>query len=100
MIVIKMQFQYNHKKGNISPGIIIENKKTKDGTFLSNNPEENEVILFPFTFAKIRDIKTEIKKGVNINTINFEIVNRTSYIEYTLKNDFENRLFLSKLEKK
>jgi len=45
MIVIKMQFKYNHKKGNISPGIIIENKKTKDGTFLSNNPEEKEVII-------------------------------------------------------
>ena len=100
MIVIKMIFKYKYKKDNKSPGIVIEDKKIKDGTYLSKNPKEKEVILFPFTFAKIYDIKSEIENKVKINVIKFEILNRTSYIEYTLKNNFENRLLLKKLEEK
>jgi len=100
MIGIKMIFNYIHKKGNISPGIIIENKKLKNGTYLSCHPEEKEVILFPFTFAKITDIKSETEKGFKIYKIKLDIINRQSYIEYTLKNDFENRILFSKLEGK
>ena len=100
MIPIKMIFKYKYKSGNKSPGIIIEDKKLKDGSFLSHYPTEKEVILFPFTFAKIYDIKSETESGVKINVIKLEIINRKSYIEYILKNDFENRILLSKLEKK
>jgi len=100
MIGIKMIFNYIHKKGNISPGIVIENKKLKNRTYLSCHPEEKEVILFPFTFAKITDIKSETEKGFKIYKIKLDIINRQSYIEYTLKNDFENRILFSKLEGK
>jgi hypothetical protein len=56
--------------------------------------------LFPFTFAKIYDIKSENENGVKINVIKLEITNRKSYIEYTLRDDFENRILFSKLEEK
>ena len=100
MITIKMIFKYIHKSGNKSPGIIVEDKKAKDGNYLSTRPKENEVILFPFTFAKIYDIKSENENGVKINVIKLEIINRKSYIEYTLRDDFENRILFSKLEEK
>ena len=48
MTKIKMKFKYIYKIGNISPGINIEDKKAKDGNYLSTGPKENEVILFPF----------------------------------------------------
>jgi len=100
MITIKMIFKYIHKSGNISPGIIVEDKKGKDGNYLSTRPKENEVILFPFTFAKIYDIKSENENGTIINVIKFEIINRKSYIEYTLRDDLEKRVLFSKLEEK
>ena len=100
MIKIKMQFKYQPKKGNISPGIIIEDKKAKDGNFLSRHPKEKEVILFPFTFAKISEIKSKIEEGNKIQVIKFEIINRDSYLEYKLRDNFEKRLLISKLEKK
>ena len=56
-----MIFHYNHEDGNISPWIIVKDNKTKDGKYLSKNKEQNEVILFPFTFVRITDIK-EIEK--------------------------------------
>ena len=97
---IKMKFKYIHKSGNISAGIIVEDKKAKDGNYLSTRPKENEVILFPFTFAKIYDIKSENENGARIYVIKFEIINRKSYIEYTLRDDFEKRVLFSKLEEK
>ena len=100
MVKIKMIFKYKYKKGNISPGIIVENKKIKDGTYLSKRPSENEVILFPFTFAKIYKIEHEIENGNELYVIKLEIINRKSYIEYTLKDDYENRFLFSKLEEK
>ena len=100
MIRIKMIFNYAHEKGNISPGIVIEDKKLKDGTYLSCHPTEKEVILFPFTFAKITNIKTETENVYLIYVIELDIINRKSYIEYTLKNDFEKRTLFSKLEGK
>ena len=77
---------------NKSPGIILDDNKGHDGEYLSNFPSEREVILFPFTFAKIKSINSE---SSNQKTIELEIINRTSYIEYTLKNDVENRIKFS-----
>jgi len=94
-IQIKMIFNYIHEYGNISPGIIIEDKKNKEGKYLSCHPNEKEVILFPFTFAKITNIQSEI--GEN-KIIEFEIINRKSYIEYTLRDDPEKRFKYSKLK--
>ena len=84
MITLKLIIKYHYESGNKSPGIIIENKKgvyTKE--YLSYFPSENEVILFPFTFFRINDIS-----GSNVY---LEIINRKNYIEYTLKNDVNNR---------
>ncbi len=95
-----MIFKYTHQKGNISPGIIIEDKKLKDGSYLSCHPKEKEVLLFPFTFAKIYEIKTDNENGNKIFVVKLEIINRKSYIEYVLKNNFENRILFTKLEQK
>ena len=97
-IKIKIIFKYKYKKGNISPGIIVEDKKDKFGKHLSCYPKEHEVILFPFTFARIYEIKSEKEKGNKIQVIKLEIINRTSYIEYILKNDSDKRIMFSKLD--
>ena len=86
MIDLKLIIKYKYETGNISPGIIVENKKV-NGNYLSCFPFENEVILFPFTFLRIHDIS-----GSNVY---LEIINRKGYIEYTLKNDVHNRIRLS-----
>ena len=89
-IKIKLIIKYNHEYGNKSPGLIVEDKKGTNGNYLSCYPNENEVILFPFTFMRINDI--------NENVIYLEIINRKSYIEYTLKNDVHNRIKFSDLD--
>ena len=91
---IKLIFKYNHKPGNISPGIIIGNRKDSKGKYLSAYPSEQEVLLFPFTFVRIIDIKNSNSNKI----INLEIINRTSYIEYTLKSDVKNRILFNKLD--
>ena len=99
-MIVKLKFKYIHKKGNISPGIVIEDKKLNDGSYLSIKPKENEVLLFPFTFAKIYDISTKIENKTKINIVKFELLNRNSYIEYILKNDFNKRILFFPLEGK
>ena len=57
---VKLKKIYNYKfiKGNISSGIVIENNKGKDGRYQSKYYKtEKEVILFPFAFARIKEIK-------------------------------------------
>ena len=93
-----MIFNYKHEKGNISPGIIIKDNKMKDGkNYLSQHMNENEVILFPFTFVRITNIK-EIDKGKNEYEIYFDIINRKSYIEYTLRDNVGKRQLFSQLD--
>ena len=99
-IIVKLQFKYLYQKGNISPGIVIEDKKLNDGSYLSSKPKEKEVLLFPFTFAKLYNISTEIEHKTTINVVKFEILNRYSYIEYILKNDINKRILFNKLEVK
>ena len=97
-LIIKMIFNYIYSEGSISPGIIIEDKKTKNGNYLSCNPFEKEVILFPFTFARIKKIDKEKVDGIEIQVINLEIINRKSYIEYVLKNEVEKRPLFNELD--
>ena len=86
-INVKLIIKYNHESDNISPGIIIEDKKGHDDKYISKFKDEKEVILFPFTFAKIVSINTDEE----IKIVNMEIINRKSYIEYTLKDNVDNR---------
>ena len=95
LIKITMIFFYNHEAGNISPGIIVKDNKGKDREYLSKHKDENEVILFPFTFAKISEIN---KLGNNYYEIHLDIINRKSYIEYTLRDHVEQRELFSKLD--
>ena len=87
----KMIIKYKYKQGNISPGIILEDKIGHSGEYLSSYPFEREVLLLPFTFFKITNVN---EKG---RIIELEIINRTSYIEYTLKKNVENRFLFSNL---
>ena len=95
LIKITMIFNYYHDKGNISPGIIVKNYKGKDGEYLSKHKNENEVILFPFTFARISKIN-KIEK--NYYEIHLDIINRKSYIEYTLRDNVKQRELFSKYD--
>ena len=95
LIKITMIFYYNHEKGNISPGIIIKDNKGKDGKYLSKHKNENEVILFPFTFARILEIN---KLEDNYYEIQLDIINKKSYIEYTLRDHVEKRQLFSNLD--
>ncbi len=95
MLNITMIFNYKHEANNISPGIIVKDNKGKDGEFLSSNPYENEVILFPFTFVRIKSINPE---GKNTYEMNLDIINRKDYIEYTLRDNVEKRTFFSSLD--
>ena len=94
LIKVQMIIEYKHQPGNISPGIIVRNNKGKDNSYISSNPYEEEVILFPFTFLKIIKI-TKLKETYEMN---LEIINRQSYIEYTLKDNVDKRILFSKME--
>ena len=98
IVNIKMIFNYKHESQNKSPGIIIENKKGHDGKYISEYPDENEVILFPFTFAKIIKIESGNENGNEIKIIYFNIINRNTYIEYVLRDNVQKRFLFSKLE--
>ena len=96
LIRLSMIIEYKHKPGNISPGIIVSNNKgIEDKLYLSNTNEE-EVILFPFTFFKIKKIQKLYED--NLYAMNLEIINRQSYIEYTLKDNVEKRILFSEME--
>ena len=97
MLKIRMIFNYRHEQGNISPGILILNNKGKDNILLSKHPKENEVMLFPFTFARITGIK-EVTQGENQFEIYFDIINRKQYIEYTLRDNVNHRFKFSDLD--
>ena len=98
IMIVKLKFKYIHKKRNISPGIVIENKKSQDGNYISSQPKEKEVLLFPFTFAKINEITPVTENGINIHLVNFEIINRKAYKEYLLQDDFTKRMLYNPLE--
>ena len=95
---ITMIFNYRHVPGNISPGILILNNKGKDNKYLSSHPKEKEVLLFPFTFAKIIGIK-QVPTEENQLIIYFNIINRRELIENKLRDDVENRIRFSDMEK-
>ena len=97
MLNVKIIFNYNYKKGYISPGIIIGKNKGHDSIPLSKY-DEKEVILFPFTFAKIKEIFSSEENGVNFEVIKMDIIPRDTYIEYKLKDDYKNRILFSELE--
>ncbi len=84
MYKITMIFNYKYEPGNISPGIVLLDNKGKDGEYLSKHPVEKEVMLFPFTFARITDIR-EVPTEKNKLEIYFDIIKRKQYIELTLK---------------
>ena len=84
-LIVKLIIKYNHESDNISPGIIIEDKKGYDNNYISSYPHEKEVILFPFTFAKILSINSEKKYGKEIKIVNMELINRKTYLEYAIK---------------
>ena len=91
---IKLIFKYKYKSGNISPGIIFADRKDSKGDYLSQYPNEQEVLLFPFTFVRIISINSSNSNKI----INMEIINRASYIESTLKNDVKNRVLSTELD--
>ena len=99
LLKVTMIFNYKHREDYISPGIIVSNNKGKDGNYLSKHPGESEVILFPFTFARITSIK-RVSNDENIYEIYLDIINRNNYLEYTLKDNVKKRFKFDDLDKK
>ena len=95
MFNVTMIFNYEHKSSNISPGIIVKDNKASDGYYISSVETENEVILFPFTFARITKI-TNIKN--NEYEMYLNIINRDHYIEYDLRDNVDKRFRFSSLD--
>ena len=79
---IKMIFNYHYAYGNVSPGIFI-----KEDSMYSH---EEEVLLFPFTFAKITNIVYNKGTINDKHEIYFDIVNRNKIMEFEL---LKNRNF-------
>ena len=99
LLKVTMIFNYKHREDYISPGIIVSNNKGEDGGYLSKHPEESEVILFPFTFARITSIK-RVSNDENIYEIYLDIINRNNYLEYTLRENVKKRFKFDDLDKK
>jgi hypothetical protein len=91
---VKLIIKYKHENNNISPGIIIDDKKGTDGKKFSDY-EEKEVLLFPFTFAKILSIDSDIIYGKKYKIVYLEIINKKSYLEYTLRDNVHKRIKFS-----
>ncbi len=98
LLKVKMIFNYRHIPGVISPGIIIANNRGKDNLPLSKYPNENEVILFPFTFARINNIMKAPQREDQF-VIYLDIIGRKDYIELILKDNVENRYKFSDLDR-
>ena len=86
-IHVKMIFRYKYYFGNVSPGVFIGNDSVYSG--------EKEAILFPFTMAKISEIK--YLEG-NFFKIYFDIVNKNKIMEFQLKS--KNKFYLDKFNNK
>ena len=72
---VKMIFHYYYKKGNISPGIYVDDIFYHIGA--------KEVLLFPFTFVKFNKIN---KKDDRHFEFDLTIINQSEYLEFILKN--------------
>ena len=97
LISVTMIFNYKHNPKNKSPGIIVGMNNASDNQPLSQNSNENEVILFPFTFVRITKL-SKLPNKDNIYELYLEIINRENYIEYTLRDNVEKRFKFSSLD--
>ena len=83
-IIVKLKFKYSNY----------------DGKYISSHPNDKDVLLFPFTFAKIYEIVPDTENGTKIQIVKFEIINKKAYSEYLLQEDFLSRVLYSPLEQK
>ena len=72
-ILLKMELSYSPEFNNIPQGMILED--------FSSNKNEEEVLLFPFTFIKVKSIKNEN----NYFKLKGKIINKDRIIEFELK---------------
>ena len=73
-ILLKMELAYSPQYDNIPQGMILGN--------FSENPEEEEILLFPFTFIKVKSIK---KKKYNLYKLKGRIIDKDSILEFGLR---------------
>ena len=97
LIRVTMIFSYKHKSKYKSPGIILCKNVASDGLEISENSNENEVILFPFTFVRITKIN-QMPNEDKMYEMYLDIINREEYIEYTLRDNVEKRFKFSSLD--
>ena len=73
-ILLKMELSYKPEYDNIPQGMILKD--------FSVNPSEEEILLFPFTFIKVKSIK---KKKNNFYELKGKIINKDSILEFGLR---------------
>jgi len=73
-ILLKMELSYEPKYDNIPQGMILKD--------FSVNPNEEEILLFPFTFIKVKSIK---KMKNNFYKLKGNILNKDSILEFGLR---------------
>ena len=69
-----MKLTFSPEYEDIPQGMILED--------FSVNPEEEEVLLFPFTFIKVKSIK---KKKKDFYKLEGKIINKDSILEFGLR---------------
>ena len=74
-ITLQMILKYTHNSDNAPVGMILEN--------YSVNKQEAEVLLFPFTFIKVNELK---KIDETFYELSCDIINKKSILEFGLKN--------------
>ena len=74
-ITLQMILKYTHNSDNAPVGMILDN--------YSVNKQEAEVLLFPFTFIKVNELK---KIDETFYELSCDIINKKSILEFGLKN--------------
>ena len=73
-VSLQMIINYEHKFNNVPQGMVLKNYST--------NQFENEVLLFPYTFIKVRKLE---KVKDNSYRLYCKIINKNNILEFGLK---------------
>ena len=80
MIIILLELHYKHQFNNIYQGMFLDEN-------FSEHPEENEILLFPFTFIKVKQLIRVYNNDLYSYIMECDILNRDRILEFELKKD-------------
>ena len=77
-IIILLELHYRYQFNNIYQGMFLDQN-------FSVHPEENEILLFPFTFIKVKQLIREYDNDLYSYKMECDILNRDRILEFGLK---------------